>query len=201
VSIIDLSGDAGLVALGLLTLNILLGLLISVKYNPVRAWPHRKINTVKIHNWTGYVALATAILHAVLLLAVSKPAFSVVDVVFPVRSPSQPLENTIGAVALYAVAFVVVTSYYRFELGRKTWKRLHYTAYGAAVLFYVHSLLTDPGLRDAPIDYLDGEKVFVELCLVVAVAAVVTRIVYAKKHPKGKKAARMRAAMRELVET
>src|ERR1700752_391050 len=62
VSILDLSNDSGLCAICLLTLNILLGLLLSVKYNPVRRWPHRRINTVRLHNWTGYTALAVSFL-------------------------------------------------------------------------------------------------------------------------------------------
>jgi DMSO/TMAO reductase YedYZ heme-binding membrane subunit len=31
---------------------------------------------------------------------------------------------------------------------RRTWKRLHYTAYAAAILFYVHGLLSDPTVND-----------------------------------------------------
>ena len=44
---IDLSSYFGLAAMTLLTLNILIGLVMSVKYNPVRNWPHRRINTFK----------------------------------------------------------------------------------------------------------------------------------------------------------
>jgi hypothetical protein len=47
---IDLSSYFGLAAMTLLTLNILIGLVMSVKYNPVRNWPHRRINTFKIHD-------------------------------------------------------------------------------------------------------------------------------------------------------
>jgi len=45
---IELSSYAGLAAMTLLTFNILIGLVMSVKYNPVRNWPHRRINTFKI---------------------------------------------------------------------------------------------------------------------------------------------------------
>ncbi len=57
---VDLSGTTGLIAMGLLTLNILLGLLLSTNYNPVRRWPHRKIEIFTLHNWTGYIALPSA---------------------------------------------------------------------------------------------------------------------------------------------
>jgi len=48
MSAIDLSSYFGLAAMTLLTLNILLGLVMSMKYNPVRNWPHRRINTFKL---------------------------------------------------------------------------------------------------------------------------------------------------------
>src|SRR6476620_4173380 len=98
---IDLSNYAGLIALGLLTLNILLGLLIATKYNPVRRWPHRRINTVRLHNWTGYVALALALVHPVLILFSATAKFGLVDLLWPLGAPKQPLVNTFGAIALY----------------------------------------------------------------------------------------------------
>ena len=60
---IELSNYAGLGAIGLLTANILLGLLLARHYNPVRHWPHRRINTVKIHNVTGWTALVVSLIH------------------------------------------------------------------------------------------------------------------------------------------
>lgn len=200
MSWIELSSYAGLTAVGLLTLNLLIGLLMAVKYNPVRSWPHRRVNTFKIHNWTAYVALSACVLHALLLLPVAKPAFTLVDVLLPVRSPVQPLENTLGAIALYAVAFVVVTSYHRLRLGRKRWKKLHYTAYGAALLFYVHGILTEPSLKGAAVDYLDGEKVYVELCMLAVALAAAWRVVYLHRHPKGRKAAHLRRLEREQAQ-
>ena len=57
ISAIELSADVGLVAVGLLTTNILLGLLISSGYNPVRHWPRQRIKLFTLHNWTGYTAV------------------------------------------------------------------------------------------------------------------------------------------------
>ncbi|HET6232877.1 MAG TPA: ferric reductase-like transmembrane domain-containing protein [Longimicrobiaceae bacterium] len=195
---IDLSGVVGLTALGLLTLNILLGLLMSVKYNPVRQWPHRKINTFKIHNWTGYTALAVAVAHPLLILLSSTAKFRFVDIVYPVNSPTQPWVNTLGALALYCLIVVAVTSYFRLRLGRKTWKRLHYTAYAAAALFFVHGLFTDPLLKDRPVDWIDAEKVFVELCILIVIGAVTWRVVHSRRHPKGRALARLRSARTAL---
>jgi methionine sulfoxide reductase heme-binding subunit len=180
---IDLSSYFGLVAMSLLTLNILIGLLMSVKYNPVRNWPHRRINTFKLHNWTAYTALTIASIHPTIILFSSTAKFSLIDILYPVNAPKQPWINVLGALALYTLAFVVLTSYFRRELGRKTWKTLHYAGYVTAALFFVHGILTDPQLKDRPIDFLDGEKVYVELCLLLVLVAVAFRVRWQLRQP------------------
>jgi predicted ferric reductase len=176
VDAISLSSDVGLVALTLLTANLLLGLLLSTKYNPVRRWPHRRINTVKIHNWTGYLALAFAALHPTLILFSSTAGFGILDLLYPIHAPKQPFVNTLGALGFYSLLFIVVTSYFRFEIGRKRWKLLHYTAYALALLVLVHGIVTDPNLKDSPLDPLDGEKVYVELCTLAVMVAAALRV-------------------------
>jgi len=173
---IDISSWFGLAALTLLTLNILIGLLLSTKYNPVRNWPHRRVNTVQLHNWTAYAALVASLVHPVVILASATAKFRVVDIVWPVDAPRQPLVSTVGAVALYLLVVTVVTSYYRFELGRRIWKPLHFATYALFALYAVHSLLTDPTLKDAPVDWLDGEKVFIELCVLLVVLGIGYRV-------------------------
>jgi sulfoxide reductase heme-binding subunit YedZ len=180
---IDISSYFGLAAMTLLTLNILIGLVMSVKHNPVRDWPHRRINTFKIHNWTAYIALFIAAMHPLIILFSSTAKFSVVDIVYPIHAPKQPWINAVGALALYSLAFVVVTSYFRRELGRKKWKTLHFTAYGTAALFFVHGILADPTLKDAPVDYLDGEKVYIELCLLAVIIAIGLRLRWQLQQP------------------
>jgi predicted ferric reductase len=173
---IELSSYFGLAAMTLLTLNIMIGLVMSVKYNPVRGWPHRRINTFKIHNWTAYIALTIASIHPLIILFSSTAKFNFLDILYPVNAPKQPWINVLGALSLYSLVFVVLTSYFRRELGRKTWKTLHFTAYATAALFYVHGILTDPTLKDAPIDFFDGEKVYVELCMLLVIVAIGFRV-------------------------
>src|SRR5215470_11201866 len=110
ISVLDLSAYTGLAAVGAITLNIVLGVLMASRYSPHRSWPHRRFNYFRVHNWTGYLALGISLLHPVILLFNPSPRFRLLDLIYPVHSPSQPLENTIGAIALYLLAFVVVTS-------------------------------------------------------------------------------------------
>ena len=169
ISAIDLSADAGLVSVGLVTVNLILGLMIALRYSPVRYWPHRHFNYFRLHNWTGYVLLGTSILHPLILLFSSTARFRLLDVIYPVHSPSQPLDNTIGAIALYLLTVVVVTSYLRIRLGRKTWKAFHFLVYAAALALFWHSIFTDSQLKNSPLDPFDAEKVFIEVCLIVVV--------------------------------
>src|SRR6266576_5279567 len=101
ITILDLSAYVGLLAVGAVTLNVLLVLLIAFLYSPHRSWPHHRFNYFRFHTWTGYMGLAVSILHPVILLFNKDPHFRIRDLVYPVRSPSQPLHNTIGAIAIY----------------------------------------------------------------------------------------------------
>ena len=101
--------------------------------------------------------------------------------VVPIWSPTQPFENTLGAVALYLVAFAVLTSYFRHVFGFHRWKQLHYTTDAAAASFFVHGLLTDPELKNRPVDWLDAEKVFVEVCLLLVAAATLWRVEHGRR--------------------
>jgi len=104
ITILDLSAYVGLAAVGAITVNILLGLLMAFRYSPHRSWPHHRFNYFRIHNWTGYLALAIAILHPAILLFNKDPRFRILDLIYPIHSPSQPLDNTIGALALYLLS-------------------------------------------------------------------------------------------------
>lgn len=191
---IELSNYAGLGAIGLLTANILIGLVLTIHYNPVRNWPHRRINTVRIHNVTGLLALGVSLIHPALLLLPSRVPFAAIDLFYPMNAPKQPWINTAGAAAVYLLIIVLITSHYRFEIGRRWWKRLHFTTYVLFPLYAVHSILTDPALRDRSIDYLDGEKVYVELCVLAVVLAISARIEWQRRRPQGREHLRRRVA-------
>jgi predicted ferric reductase len=180
----DITTYLGLAAIYLLSLNVLLGLLMSARYNPWKRWPHRRINLLKLHNWTAYVALGLAVLHPIPLLFLDKPHFRVADVLYPVSSPEQPVINTLGAISLYLLAFTVITSIYRAEIGRQRWKPLHYLTYVVAALLIVHGAATDQHLDNSPMDLLDAEKVGIEACGLVILVATIVRFRWTSKHPK-----------------
>jgi predicted ferric reductase len=181
MTVLDLSSFAGLAAMVLITLNVLLGILLSRNYNPVRRWPFRKIPVFRIHNWSAYLALVLILVHPALLLLHDTPRFRLGDLLYPVNSPGQSLYNTLGALTLYTLLVVVITSYFRPQLGSRPWKKIHYAAYFAAAVMFVHGTLIDQYLKGQTPDYLDGEKVLVEGCAVAIVAASVWRVRQKKK--------------------
>jgi predicted ferric reductase len=181
ITVLDLSAYLGLTAVAAITINMLLGVMMAFRYSPVRNWPHHRFNYFRLHNWTGYVALVITLLHPLPLLLNKSPKFRVLDLIYPVHSPQQPLENTIGAIALYIVAIMVITSYFRIQLGRRTWKAFHFSIYLGAIALFWHSLFTDPDLKGAPIDWLDGGKLFVEACALIILVTILFRARRARK--------------------
>ena len=175
---VDFSGTVALGAIGLLTANLLLGLLLSIGYNPVRQWPKRRLKLFTFHNWTGYIALAAVALHAGALLFSSDPPFEIADVLWPTASPVQPKITTVGAVGFYLLAFAVLTSLKRVRasIGRHWWKLFHWTTYASAAAFFTHGIIADPLLKGRPPDLIDAEKAYIEICALLVIAATVMRI-------------------------
>ena len=175
LGLLDLCAYLGLGAVAAIAVNLLLGMLITLRYSPVQRWPHRRTDLFALHRWTAYLAVVFTLTHPVVLLWVRSPRFRLVDLLWPIHSPLQPKLNLAGAAALYLVLLVLVTSLLRTRIGRPLWRSLHYLVYPAAVLLFLHSILTDPLLKDGHPDLLDGGKVFVEAATLVSFSAVAVR--------------------------
>ena len=176
MTLLDLCSYLGLGAAGAAGANLLLGLLISMRYSPVRNWPHRRVNLFALHQWTAYLTILLTLSHPIVLLFVKTPKFRVFDLLVPVQSPLQPWINVAGAAAMYLLLTVLITSLLRTQIGRPLWRSLHYLVFPAAVLMFVHSILTDPDLKDGHPDLLDGGKVFLEILALVCLLAIALRI-------------------------
>jgi predicted ferric reductase len=176
MSLLDLCSYLGLGAVGAVTINLLLGMLLSLRYSSLRQWPHRHLNLFALHRWTAYIAAVLILTHPAVLLFLRTPQFRVIDVLWPIHSYLQPKLNLAGAGALYLLVIVLVTSLLRTRIARPVWRRLHYLVFPAAVLLFLHSVLTDPNLKDGHPDLLDGGKIFVEAATLLSFAAVAIRI-------------------------
>src|SRR5207245_11632780 len=97
ITILVLSAYVGLLAVGAVTLNVLLGLLMALRYSPHRSWPHHRFNYFRFHNWTGYFVLALSIFHPAILLLTKSPRFLIFVLDYPVHWPSPTLANPTDA--------------------------------------------------------------------------------------------------------
>jgi len=176
MTLLDLCSYLGLGAVGAVTVNLLLGMLMSLRYSPTRRWPHRHINLFALHQWTAYIAVFLTLSHPTILLFLHTPHFGWMDVLWPIHSYLQPKLNLAGAGALYLILLLLVSSLLRAQIGRPLWRRLHYLVFPCAGLLFLHSILTDPNLKDGHPDLLDGGKVFVEISAVISLTATTIRV-------------------------
>src|SRR5579863_3912445 len=98
---LDWSSTLGLIATGVLSFNLLLGILLSTAYRRSPLWKRmpdfvRAISLDDLHNWTAYVALALALAHPLLLLVDKSLRYRPVDIVVGVSAPHQPLWTVMG---------------------------------------------------------------------------------------------------------
>lgn len=185
---VSLSGSFGLIATALLTVNLLLGVLLSTKFRRTSAWQRlprfiRAISLYHFHNYTAYIALLTAFIHPVLLLFDNKAGFNLLNIAVPLTAPHQNYIYSLGALAFYGLLIGVITStvFVRQLFSNRIWKLIHYISYGAATLFFIHGIWADPLLQDRPVNFLDAEKLLSEAGLVLLIIGVIYRLRYAKR--------------------
>jgi len=185
IKIIDVSGVFGLMAMVALTVNILLGMVLSTPYKTFALWKKlpeklRRYSINDLHNITAYIALSLVLIHPLLLLLDAGTEFTFIDILFPVKAPHQKLIVTLGTVSMFALFIVIITTQkvIKRKLSFRAWKNIHLISYGTALLFFIHGIAMDPLLKDRDVDYFDGEKFLCEACLVVVIAAAVIRYRY-----------------------
>jgi glycine betaine catabolism B len=179
LTVLDLISYLGLATCATMTAGLMLGMLLGSKYDPVVSWPHRQLPLFKIHNILGYLTLALALAHPAMLLLADGQGFGLLQILLPVVAPKQPFENALGALALYGTIVIVITSYFRKRMTFRRWKAIHYSNYLTVLTFIFHSLLTNPNLDDKQVDFTDGGKVFVLICVVAIIVAMTGRAFYA----------------------
>ena len=185
---LDISSTIGLIATAVLTFNLLLGMLLSTAYRRSPLWKKlpawlKKISLDDLHNWTAYVALALALAHPLLLLPDASLGYRLADIIWPAYARHQPFQTVLGALALYAVIAVIISTQkaVKRKLGFRSWKNIHLISYGTAILFIIHGIMMDAELKDRPVDWLDAEKMLSEICGIILVAATLFRYRWHRK--------------------
>ena len=169
---IEISGIIGLIGLGCLTANFMVGIFIWSK-SAIKL-PYN-FTFLKLHKLTGYSAAISILLHIILIPLDPASGFTWGDLLLPLWTKHQPFANAFGALSFYMIAVVVITSYYKEKMKYTFWRTIHFTSYFAAIPLFIHSIVTDPKLKDRPIDWIDAEKMFVEFCALAVLALIVYR--------------------------
>jgi DMSO/TMAO reductase YedYZ heme-binding membrane subunit len=188
IAIIDISGALGLIASGILFVNMGLGMFLSTgykKYTLYKKMPPKikAIDVYQLHNYTSYAALVFTLAHILLIPLDSTSSFTYNNLIMPWTAPHQSNIVMLVFIALIGLLLLIITTQkvIKQKLGFRTWKNIHWVAYVMALLFAVHGLLMDPLLKDRPLDWLDAEKAFSELLLLAVIVSGYLRYQYHRK--------------------
>lgn len=129
-----LTRSAGLIALLLLTVSLVLGVCAT------RGTPQARALVQGVHRWCSGLALGLVAGHVVTAVADSYVALAPVDAVVPFRADYRPLWVGLGTVAADLLLAVLVTSLLRSRLPGRGWRRVHVLAYAAWPVSVLHGL-------------------------------------------------------------
>jgi sulfoxide reductase heme-binding subunit YedZ len=99
-----------------------------------------KASATTIHQFMATCGLFLLAIHLSGLLVDSFMPFGVADVLVPSLSSYRPAATAFGVIAMYAMMFVIVTSWMRKRIGTKLWRRSHLVAVPTFVLSMVHGV-------------------------------------------------------------
>jgi methionine sulfoxide reductase heme-binding subunit len=134
---------AGLVAFGLLTLSVWLGLAMSTRL----LGPKRQKSLLSLHRTLAWTGLSMLVLHMGAVLLDPVLHFGVLSVLVPGAAAWRPAAIAMGVVAGWLSLALAASFNARRWIGQKGWRRLHYASFAAFWLALGHALLVGTDLR------------------------------------------------------
>lgn len=138
----------------------------------------------EVHQLVALLAAALIALHLVALALAPHLSFPLIALIEPVGDPQRPLAHALGALALYALVIVMLSTWLRRLLPYKLWRALHVLSFLLFCCATLHGLLAsvDAALPWMRVLYTAGvSAVALLLCVRVCVPA---RATTARSHPK-----------------
>jgi sulfoxide reductase heme-binding subunit YedZ len=135
--------SSGLVAFGLLTLSVWLGLAMSTRL----LGPKRQKLLLPLHRTLAWTGLSMVALHVGALLLDPVLHFSVLSVLVPGTATWRPAAVALGVVAGWLSLALAASFNARRWIGQKGWRRLHYASFAAFWLALGHAVLVGTDLR------------------------------------------------------
>jgi methionine sulfoxide reductase heme-binding subunit len=134
---------AGLVAFGLLTLSVWLGLAMSTRL----LGPKRQKSLLGLHRTLAWTGLSMIGLHMGAVLLDPVLHFGLAAALVPFAAPWKTGAIAAGVVAAWLSLALASSFRLRKWIGQKGWRRLHYASFGAFALSLGHALLVGTDLR------------------------------------------------------
>ena len=131
-----LARASGIVAFGLLTTTVVLGLVMSGRAR-LRRWPRFAVEDV--HRFASLLTWSFVGVHALALLADSYLPFSVADLLVPGIAPYRPLATSLGIVAMELLAALALANL-RARISYRLWRRTHYLNFAVWLLALGHGV-------------------------------------------------------------
>jgi sulfoxide reductase heme-binding subunit YedZ len=138
-----LARAAGLVAFGILTLSVWLGLAMSTRL----LGPARQKLLFGWHQTLAWTGLSMLGLHVTALLLDPTLHFGLPAVLVPFASPWRPAAVAAGVVAGWLTLMLAASFRMRKRIGQKGWRRLHYASFAAFFLALGHALTSGTDLK------------------------------------------------------
>jgi methionine sulfoxide reductase heme-binding subunit len=157
----------GIVALVLLTITMVFGILTAGRVRS-QAWP--AVAQSELHKRVSLLAMVFVALHVLTAVLDTYVHLGWASIVVPFSSSYQPLWTGLGAVAVDLMVAVGISSALRQRISARTWRGIHWLAYGSWPVAMAHALG----------EGTDGFKLWMDvlavLCTVAVGSAVAWRI-------------------------
>jgi predicted ferric reductase len=157
----------GIVALVLLTGTMVLGILTAGRARS-RSWP--AFVQAELHKRVSILAMVFLAFHVLTAVLDTYVHLGWLSIVVPFTSSYQPLWTGLGTVAVDLMLAVAISSALRQRIDPRTWRAIHWLAYGSWPVALAHSLGEG---TDAPKLWMDAVAA---LCTLAVVGALTWRV-------------------------
>jgi hypothetical protein len=127
---------AGLVAFGIFTISVTLGLALSTRLLGAR----RSKTLMGWHQTLMWTGVAMVVLHGAALALDPVMRFGFVGVLVPGVAPWRPLPVAAGIVTGWTMLALAASFHVRRRIGQKRWRLLHYAGFGGFAIGLYHAL-------------------------------------------------------------
>src|SRR6478609_4700187 len=102
--------------------------------------PKRKKQFLLFHQSSVCFGLLFGMIHGLVLSFDQSIHFPLYDILIPFTSDYKPISTGLGTISLYILFVLIITSDFIKQLGRKTWKAIHFLAFPGYLLALYHGI-------------------------------------------------------------